>query len=684
MKRYSIIIPLVAVGILLAAALRQGAGKAPQKTDVAGAPGQKKMPLVAITPVTTAALERTVNTTGTVVADAEVKLIPKVEQRIVALPVVEGSRVAAGQILARLDSAEAEAQLRQAEAELAVAGATLRDLLAGARPEEIAQARAALRQAQASRRKAEQSLRHARELYGKKGLPAQALDDAEGKVRVATAQVQAAEAAAENARLNHEHAREIYQLDAAPRQQLNEAQGRFDTAVAQRRSAEVAAADAQRDRDRVKELEKIGGASTEQLDKAQARLETAQAQLETVRTAERTAKENLERAREIYQSRVLPKQQRDDAETKYRTAKAQVAAARETEQNARAALEHVRYLHGAAGASRSGPVPQRELDDADSRLTEADAQVQQVEQRLRMLLAGPTATGIQVSREKVAQAETKVAYWRNQLSYCTLTAPSAGVVTAVYARPGDLALTKQPLLALADAGQRIVRAGLPDRDAALLRPGLPVRAEFDALPGKTLSLSLRRVYPAADTKTRLVTVEVGLPGGTDAPRLGTLARLEFVLQRLGNAVVVPSEALVVKPGGRTVAFVVEGEQAHVRPVTTGMEQGDRIQVTAGLSPGEKLVVQGQELLKDGMDVKAKPAGGKGKPGPGGASGAGAGAQGKAAPGAAPGWGADANGLRDAGLAPGSGAGGGGVAPGSGPGSGTGAAGTRPTEGKARP
>jgi HlyD family secretion protein len=104
--------------------------------------------------------------TGTVEA-LQVDISPKIAGRIVERPVREGDRVRRGQLLVRLDAEELEADTRRAEAAARAAEARLRDLKAGARQQEIDEARANLRNAAATRVWTERDFARAQALFGK-------------------------------------------------------------------------------------------------------------------------------------------------------------------------------------------------------------------------------------------------------------------------------------------------------------------------------------------------------------------------------------------------------------------------------------------------------------------------------------------------------------------------------------
>lgn len=609
MRRYWICITIGCL-VALAAPIIPGCGRGKQTGP--SAEGSKGQP-VKVAPVRLGEIILAHETTGTVAGATEAEVAAKVEQRIQSLPHREGDAVKAGTVVARLDDTEARRQVQMAQAEARVAQAQLRDLLAGARTQEIAQARAALQQAEAAENKAAQALRHAREVYGKGGLPEQTIAAAEGKAQVARAQVEAAAANLENARSNYQHIKEQVELDAEPRLRVQEAQGRLRTAEAQVAAAKTAVSDAQRDLDRVTQMQQIGGASQEAVDKAQARLETAQAQLLAAESGRDTAREALDRAEEIYKLRAGPQQQLDDARTRLQAAEAQFRAAREASQAAETDLAHTKQLY-------SGPIPRRELDDAEARLSEAKAASEAARQRLSLLQAGPSTTQIAVARERVQQAQAKVAAAQVTLSYCTVKAPLSGTIIRRYLDTGDMAGPRTPILTIATHGHLVVKAALADRYAGQVFVGAPVTVTGAAL-AKPLSLTVSRVYRSADPKTHLMPFEAALPQGLKLT-VGSLVRVRLVVEKAAGVPVVPTEALLSRPDGKRVAFVVEDEKAVQRAVEVGLEADGRAEVRGGLKPGDMLVIGGQEMLRDKMPVKV--GGGKGP-------GADAGAAGKGAP-----------------------------------------------------
>lgn len=221
---------------------------------------------VTVSEVTRRDLAPVIQGVGTVEAKVVIKVGAKITGRIVSVAVDQGDPVEMRQVLARLDDAQFRAEVQRSEASLRAAEAQLRDLLAGTRSEEIAEARAnaaraeaqlndllagsrpseieelqeRLNSALATRTLAEQDLRRAKELFAKELIAAQEIDRARQAYDVAVAQERGAR---QTLQLAVEGARKD-QIEAA-RRQLEAVQRRLELLLAGARPQQIEAARAQ-------------------------------------------------------------------------------------------------------------------------------------------------------------------------------------------------------------------------------------------------------------------------------------------------------------------------------------------------------------------------------------------------------------------------------------------------------
>ncbi|WP_199320376.1 efflux RND transporter periplasmic adaptor subunit [Leptolyngbya sp. FACHB-261] len=164
------------IGLFVLAALA-GGGYLVQR-QMAVASRQEARRQMQTVPVERASLPITITANGTVQAEQSTNVSPKTSGRLRRLLVNEGDEVQSGQILAYMDDSNLQGQLIQSKGQLASAQANLQKVIAGNRPEEIAQSRSRLRSAEASLNQAQFDFQRNQQLYQEGAVSAQALDTA--------------------------------------------------------------------------------------------------------------------------------------------------------------------------------------------------------------------------------------------------------------------------------------------------------------------------------------------------------------------------------------------------------------------------------------------------------------------------------------------------------------------------
>lgn len=212
---------------------------------------------------------------------------------------------------------------------------------------------------------------------------------------------------------------------------------------------------------------------------------------------------------------------------------------------------------------------------------------------------------LSIAKTGLAVAQAEVGLWETRVSFGTVRAPISGIVTARYFEPGEAIAQHAPLLALADFSQLVVRFGLSELDVAGLEAGDAVPVTVDALgPEVTLPGTLRRIMPATESASRLVTLEVALPDTDRAPlRLGYLARTTLVVDRRDNVLAVPISSVGLRAGGSYVMVVNDRNQLQQREVEVGVSRGNWREITGGLAAGEAVVTSSPADLTAGEAVR---------------------------------------------------------------------------------
>ena len=260
-------------------------------------------------------------------------------------------------------------------------------------------------------------------------------------------------------------------------------------------------------------------------------------------------------------------------------------------------------------AVRAGAVLARlDARELQAQLRSAEAALEVAErasERAETLHAERIITAAEYERDRAALAAALATrdQLRTRLGYATVRAPISGVVLQQRIEAGGAVGVQTPMFTIGDISTLVVLAPVSELDVTALDPGDAVDVALDALAGRVLTGHIRRVFPAADTITRLVPVEVALSGTAAREALpGFLARVTFRLDPRSGVLMVPAGAVVEDAGGSAV-FVVRDGRASRRSVERGGTFEGRVEIVDGLAAGETVVVAGATELRDGAAVR---------------------------------------------------------------------------------
>jgi membrane fusion protein (multidrug efflux system) len=206
------------------------------------------------------------------------------------------------------------------------------------------------------------------------------------------------------------------------------------------------------------------------------------------------------------------------------------------------------------------------------------------------------------SRYEAQTQDAVVDLKRLDLDKTAIRAPYAGVVTRRFVKHGQWLKRDEQAFAIADFDVLQARIDVPERSAALIHAGAPVRFEADAMPGRAFAARVQRMAPVVDRASGTLAAVVEVDNTDGALRPGLFVRLGVNYERIADAVLAPRAAVVEDDGSRHV-FVVADGKAQRRAVRIGLADGDRVQVLDGVAAGEQVVVVGQATLTDGAPVQ---------------------------------------------------------------------------------
>lgn len=210
---------------------------------------------------------------------------------------------------------------------------------------------------------------------------------------------------------------------------------------------------------------------------------------------------------------------------------------------------------------------------------------------------------VDIARSRVDELRSYQRGTRNQATYTALASDENGVVTSVDAERGQVVAAGQPVLRVAQLGQKDVVITVPENRLADLRQAHDLQVLLWSRPDHPYRGELREVSPVADPGTRTYTAKIAVLDADDEMRLGMTARVE-AQTRNAQGLVLPLSALY-RNGDQTAVWVVDAAAQTVKLVSVKATalQGEQIGVTAGLQGGETVVTAGVHKLHPGQKVR---------------------------------------------------------------------------------
>lgn len=183
--------------------------------------------------------------------------------------------------------------------------------------------------------------------------------------------------------------------------------------------------------------------------------------------------------------------------------------------------------------------------------------------------------------------------------------PIEGVLTEVTrSGDGERVAAGTQVAKVVDFDRVEVDGRLSASDLAFVEKGQRARVTSYSFPDEVFEGEVTNVSPTVDPETRTFLVEVKLPNPQGLLRPGLFVKMEIVVEERQEVVVVPKDAVVLRKN-RPVVFVVERQVAKERPIMTGLDSGERIEVAEGLEPDERYVIVGQQTLADNTPVRPR-------------------------------------------------------------------------------
>jgi membrane fusion protein, multidrug efflux system len=256
-----------------------------------------------------------------------------------------------------------------------------------------------------------------------------------------------------------------------------------------------------------------------------------------------------------------------------------------------------------------------ELDSAQARADLAEAEAARTESTSQFNRSRELASTRAVSESQLEQLEAqmkantaRVAAARARLEDTVIRAPFDGRVGLRRVSVGSLVNPGTVITTLDDTSVIKVDFQIPENFLGSLREGLTVVGLASAFPGREFAGKVGSVDSRVDAVTRSVTVRALMPNSDNLLKPGMFLNVRIARDER-DAMIIPEAALVPEQS-RQFVFVATDGQAERREVQIGTREPGRVEIVAGLEPGERVVVEGTQKIRDGFaihELKTTPA-----------------------------------------------------------------------------
>jgi len=251
--------------------------------------------------------------------------------------------------------------------------------------------------------------------------------------------------------------------------------------------------------------------------------------------------------------------------------------------------------------AKGGVVARQEADQKEADFAVGEAQVARAQ------------ASINTTQETVRANEANLHRLEEMKAFARITAPFDGVITNRNVDIGTLINSgngggAREMFHIAQIGVLRIFVNVPQTDIESIRPGLAAELRVQELPGEVFAAKVTRIANSLDERSRamLTVLEVPNPRGVLMP--GMYAQVRFSTGRTEPAVIIPGDALVLGRQGPRVAVVAPDRRVHFRSIRIGKDLGSELEVVAGLLPGELVVANPSDSVRENVlvDVRNMP------------------------------------------------------------------------------
>ena len=220
------------------------------------------------------------------------------------------------------------------------------------------------------------------------------------------------------------------------------------------------------------------------------------------------------------------------------------------------------------------------------------------------------------AKTQYESAQNMVKQMKSQLGRTVVKAPFSGVIDDVITEQGTVVAPGMPLFRIVNLSNMYVSAEVPETYLKSIQKGKHVSVYFPVLD-ETVETTIRQAGDYINPANRSFPIEIDVPNKKGNIKPNLTARLSINDYTADNAILIPLNVINENAEGEQYVYIAEvytepsrstkaedkTTVAKQQIITTGLSQGDKIEVLTGLKAGDQIIVEGARSVKDDQEVK---------------------------------------------------------------------------------
>lgn len=206
-------------------------------------------------------------------------------------------------------------------------------------------------------------------------------------------------------------------------------------------------------------------------------------------------------------------------------------------------------------------------------------------------------------KKELGEAQKNMDYAKNMYNTVAIICPMSGTVTTKWLNQGSQVESKEKILTIANMNSLVIKAEVNEKHFQAITHGKKIAVLLNSYPNDTLKGIISLVYPEIDNTTRAVKFDVTIQNNNKKLLPGMSATLKIPVTITANSIFIPTDAILSANNKQFVFTVDTNNIAHKKIIKTGITNNNSTQIISGLTPKQKVVIKGQEMLKDSLTVK---------------------------------------------------------------------------------